>query len=228
MVKDDEREKKINRITKKIRQLDSICGSIYLPLILKKSLRYNELYRSVIKLNPKQPSGKPFVSRPSFDEHLGHLIKLKLVTKNEIGKQNVVYSLNKDALSVFSENPSDVVDIEEWINRINSMGTILEPFDAKSYYEKMSDARLEEEILKEIKEVFKVNLNELKSFINYDLKLQESESDSEFWRFVGNPLYRMLEKGLAENCRASERYKKKLFEKIQLLLDDQNSLGLEE
>jgi hypothetical protein len=228
MVKEDEREKKINRITKKICQLDDICGSIYLPLILNKSLRYNEFYRSVIKLNPKQPSGKPFVSRPSFDEHLGHLINLKLVTKKALGKQNVVYSLNKDALSIFSENPSGVKDIEEWINRINSMGTILEPFDAKRYYEKMSDARLEEQILKEIKEVLKVNLNELKSFINYDLKLHDSESDSEFWRFVGNPLYRMLEKGLAENCKASGRYKKKLFEKIQSLLDDQNSLGLEE
>ena len=59
---------------------------------------------------------------------------------------------------------------------------------------------------------------ELKQFVNYDLKLDKTKSDAEFWGLVGNPLYRMLEKSIVENCRESELYRKTLFEKIDILI----------
>jgi hypothetical protein len=224
MTEQANRNKKIDKITKKIRELDNICGSIYIILIASKSLRYNELYRSVIKLNPKQNSGKPFVSKPTFDEHLGHLIELNLILRKEIDKQNVVYSLNKDAMSIFSQNPEDDESIDEWINRINSFGKILEPFNAEKYYEKLTEKELGERIEVDLREVLKINLNELKAFVNYNLRIDEKESDAEFWRFVGNPLYRILEKNIAEKCRDSDRYRKTFFEKIKSLLDNASEI----
>ena len=50
------------------------------------------------------------------------------------------------------------------------------------------------------------------------VEIGKFESDAAFWKFVGNPSYRMQEKSIVEGCRASEVYKKKLFEKIDLLI----------
>jgi hypothetical protein len=79
---------------------------------------------------------------------------------------------------------------------------------------------LDEAIDKNLNTVLTQNLFELKTFINYDLKLDKSESDAVFWNFVGNPLYRMIEKSIVENCRNSEEYRKKLFEKIDALINE--------
>ncbi len=44
--------------------------------------------------------------------------------------------------------------------------------------------------------------------IKYDLKMDKDESNAAFWKFIGNPLYRMHEKAIAGKCRDSERYRK--------------------
>jgi hypothetical protein len=51
--------------------------------------------------------------------------------------------------------------------------------------------------------------------IDYDLKIDKLESDAGFWKFIGNPMYRMHERRLAEKCRESNRYKERLMEKIE-------------
>ena len=56
---------------------------------------------------------------------------------------------------------------------------------------------------------------ELKSIINYDLEISRFESDAAFWKFVGNPFYRMQEKSIVEDCRAIEEYKKKAKTTLQ-------------
>ena len=61
------------------------------------------------------------------------------------------------------------------------------------------------------------------NFINYDLELEKFESDAAFWKFVGNPIHRMREKSIVERCRASNEYKRKLFEKIDLLISELRS-----
>jgi len=53
--------------------------------------------------------------------------------------------------------------------------------------------------------------------INYDLKMDKDESNAAFWKFFGNPTYRMHEKTIANRCRDSQRYRKQLFEKMDTL-----------
>lgn len=211
---------KINdKINRKVTQLDDICKSIYLPLSLRKSLRYNELFRTVNKLNPTQKSGKDFISKPTFDGHLKHLIKSKLVMAKRKGKQNVTYSISKSELRVWKyvENVDFVEDIEEWIKRLH----LLDDFnriDKEEHYAKLTDNDLEKEVNRDLNSVLKANLSELKTYIKYELKIDVQESDNEFWTFFGNPLYRMLEKVIAENCRVSIRYRTMFFEKLDTML----------
>jgi len=58
-----------------------------------------------------------------------------------------------------------------------------------------------------------------KAFIEYDLKVEKFQGNADFWNFIGNPIYRNSEKSIAERCRASEEYRKLLFEKIDLLVN---------
>jgi len=55
--------------------------------------------------------------------------------------------------------------------------------------------------------------------LSQHVDLDKPERYAVFWNFVGNPLYRMLEKGIAEDCR-SEKYRKRLFEKIDALINE--------
>lgn len=61
------------------------------------------------------------------------------------------------------------------------------------------------------------------TLIGYDLKINKHESDTYFWKFVGNPLCRMHERTIAEKCRESDENKKKLFEKIENMLNELRS-----
>jgi hypothetical protein len=72
----------------------------------------------------------------------------------------------------------------------------------------------------DLNRVLTQNLFELKTFIDYDLKLDRPERDAVFWKIVGDPIYRILEKGIVENCRNSEKYQKTLFEKIDALINE--------
>lgn len=96
---------------------------------------------------------------------------------------------------------------------------LLKPVDTRDYVSKLSQNQLNEKTDKDLNWVLTQNLFELKTFINYDLKLDKTESDAVFWNFVGNPLYRMLEKSIAEDCRNSKEYREKLFEKIDGLIN---------
>ena len=63
-------------------------------------------------------------------------------------------------------------------------------------------------------------LDELKNYVKHDLRLDKQESGESFWKLIGDPLYRMLEKRIAVDCRANEAYKKRLFEKIDMLINE--------
>jgi hypothetical protein len=56
----------------------------------------------------------------------------------------------------------------------------------------------------------------LKAVVNYDLRIDEYESDTEFWEFIGNPLYRLLERSIAGKCRESKVYEEKFFDNPML------------
>lgn len=215
---EEEIDKINDKIFKKVTQLDDVCKSIYLPLSLRKSLRYNELFRTVNRLNPKQSSGKDYISKPTFDDHLKHLLKSKLVVAKRKGKQNVSYSISKSELQVWKNvEKVDSEDIEEWLKRLHILDDF-ERFDEEKYYAELNDNDLEKVVNQDLNRVLKANLSELKTYVKYELKIDAQVSDNEFWTFFGNPLYRMLEKVIAESCRLSIRYRTMFFEKLEILL----------
>jgi hypothetical protein len=76
--------------------------------------------------------------------------------------------LNKDAISVLSEDV-DSEDIEEWLKPLSD----LEVINPKEHYAKLTEKALDQEVSQDLNRVLETNLLELKSFVNYDLKIDE-------------------------------------------------------
>jgi DNA-binding HxlR family transcriptional regulator len=210
----DERDKKIDEILEKHRKLDDICREIFFTLHAYKRLRFNELHRRLKIFGTD-------ISKPALIDHLKHLRELKLVSRKHEDFQNVSYGLTDEIISVLGLSEEET---RERVERFLDDTVMPEefrgiPFDEKEYYRRLSAKELDEEVIKDLDGVITQNLFELKSFINYDLKLEKTQSDAEFWGLVGNPLYRMVEKRIVENCRESEIYRNMLFEKIDFLID---------
>lgn len=220
-MRQDGRSKEIKRFSKLAVGMDDVCANIYIIMIGKKKLFVNELFRALERLGIR-------VSKSTFLIHLGHLEKQKLIRRKPEGVQNVAIILNED--NPIEKNHAETVkrwldSLENWQTRgwkrtVDGLPppTRSKPFDAKEFYDKMSEQALEREIERDIQEALLGNLYELKAIVGYDLELDskdfKKESDADFWKFIGNPLYRLFEKSVAENCRISERYRKKFFEKI--------------
>ena len=74
-------------------ELDETCEKIIDALIIEdvyihNKLRYNQVFRKITKLIK--------ISKPTFTDHLRHLIKKKMVIRNKAGKQEVYLYLNHD------------------------------------------------------------------------------------------------------------------------------------
>ena len=209
-----ERDKKIDEILEKHRKLDDICREIFFTLHAYKRLRFNELHRRLKIFGTD-------ISKPALIDHLKHLRELELISRKHEDFQNVSYGLTDELISVLGLSEEETRErIERFLDDSDMPEEFRSiPFDEKEYYRRLSAKELDEEVIKDLDGVITQNLFELKSFINYDLKLEKTQSDAEFWGLVGNPLYRMLEKSLVENCRESEVYRKALFEKIDFLVD---------
>lgn len=90
-------------------------------------------------------------------------------------------------------------------------------FDRKEYFKKLTDKQIDKIVSDDLSNALGRNLHELKNFVEYDLNLDKFDSASAFWKLVGNPIYRMHEKSIVEECRDSSRYKEKLFSKIEVM-----------
>lgn len=206
----------MKRFSKAMTGMDDVCANIYVILIGKKSLRINELYRALSVL-----AGK--ISKETLYIHLKHLEKEGFIKREIVGKQNVSWVLNK-------EHPVEkhhAETVERWIDSLKNWQSKkslphlksglpprprwkpLTEKEEKEHYEKLPEHQLDSEIDADIREALLANLYELKCLVDYDLK-----SDSDFWKIIGNPLYKLFEKSVAENCRVSDRYRKKFLEKI--------------
>jgi len=208
---DSVRDQKIDELIRKHKELDDMCVEIFFTLMAYKRLRFNQLHRYLKMFGTD-------ISKPSLIDHLNHLKKQKLISRKR-EDQNVSYGL-ADEIDTLLNVPEE--DIREWFENVIDGKNLLKefrllPFDAEEYYSKLSGKQLDEAIDKNLNTVLAHNLFELKTFINYDLKLDRPETDAVFWQFVGNPLYRMMEKGIVQDCRNSERYRIRLFEKIDAL-----------
>lgn len=217
---EERRSKEIKRFSKLAIGMDDVCANIYVILIGTKRLRVNELYRALCRLGMR-------ISKETLYIHLNHLRKQDLILREKEGKQKVAWTLNENH-PIEKAHAEDVRKyVERWVESLGHWKETrsgLPPpprgkrFDAKESYEQMPEHILEREIDRDIQEALLGNLFELKAVVDYDLNLEnkdfKSESDADFWKFIGNPLYRLFEKAVAQNCRVSDRYRKKFFEKI--------------
>jgi len=213
---DDARNKRIDELSMVGFELDDICSEIWLTLIAYKRLRFNDLHRSLKMFGTD-------ISKPTLLEHLKHLVEQKLIERKEEGFQNVSYGLTEEICSLLHVSQED---IKEWFDDLEKANERLPPhlrlmkFDAKEFYDKMPETEIEREIDRDLNYTLVLNLHELKNFVQYDLKIDKKESDADFWKLVGNPFYRIHEKSIAEKCRDSEKYRKKLFEKMDILINE--------
>ena len=212
---DSVHDQKIDEILKKHAQLDDVCREIFLTLWAYKRLRFNELHRYLKKFGTS-------ISKPALIDHLNHLSRKKLISRRREGFQNVSYGLASDVDSLLNPPIDGTKELVEMSVEEERLPKWLrsQPFDEKEYYSSLSEKEMEKEIDKDIRTVMTHNLFELKTFINYDLKLDRPESDAIFWSFVGKPLYRMKEEDIVRACRNSEDYRKKLFKKIDALVSE--------
>jgi DNA-binding HxlR family transcriptional regulator len=212
---DSVRDQKIDEILEKHRKLDDTCIEIFFTLQAYRRLRFNELHRYLKMFGTD-------ISKQSLLEHLGHLKEQGLISRKE-AFQNVSYGLTDEVNSLL-DFPEE--EMKKWVENFVDGRNLpedlrpLKQFDVKKYYNRLSEKQIEEMINKDLNTVLSQNLFELMTFISYDLKLDRPESHAVFWNFVGNPLYRMLERSIVETCRHSEEYRKKLFEKIDALINE--------
>lgn len=217
-IDDAAKNKRIDELSMKSFELDDICKEIWLTLLAKERLRFSELHRSLKKLGTD-------ISKPSLLEHLDHLIKQKLIMRKVEGFQNVSYGLTEEIYSLIHVSPEDMAEWLEVLENDEGLPAKLRSikFDMNAYYRKMTEKQLDQETDRELDDTLALGLFELKNLISYDLKIDKKESDADFWKFIGNPLYRMHERSVAEKCRESDRYKERLFEKIETLINELRS-----
>ncbi len=217
-IDDGIKNKYFDEISEGKSSLDDICHEIFFTLIAYKKLRRNELLRTLKKYGLK-------ISSPTLKEHLDHLIEKKLIEREQKDVQKVTYGLVKEIEDLVHPSHEEIV---EWFNEFHDESKIPKQFQSlkitqKELYSRFSDKQIDKQTNDDLADTLSLNLHELKTFIGYDLKLGRFDSDKAFWTFVGNPLYRMHEKNIVEKCRSSDRYKKMLFEKIAILIDELRS-----
>jgi len=210
---DAARDRKIDELSMKALKLDDVCHEIFLTLLAKKRLRFNELHRQLKKFGTD-------VSKPTLNDHLKHLSTQKLIKRRREGAR-VSYGLTEEISELLDVSE----DVARWINALEKSGRFkeLRPYKWNEYYGKLTEKQLDQAIDRDLRDTLSLTLFELKTFINYDLKIDKHESNAAFWNFVGNPLYRMHERGIVEKCRESDEYRKRLFEKMEALIKELRS-----
>jgi DNA-binding HxlR family transcriptional regulator len=107
--------------------LDGKCITILKTLITHgKELRFNELHRRVLKVDSK-------FSKPTFLEHLNHLMKNKYVVRKRRAKQNVTYRFNYEKFESLDSFVRYQQHIDEWLGEkegrlstlMSNLGTVL-------------------------------------------------------------------------------------------------------
>lgn len=208
-----EKDKKSEELLAKHSALDENCKDIFFALLVYKGLRHNKIMNALKQLNTP-------MSRPTLDTHLKHLVESGLV-ECKTAFQSSEYSLIKDIYELMRPLNFDEIkahlelekenekNLPEGLRRLNISG--------KEFYASFSDERIDKMVNTDIEYLFVENILELKELVDYELNLEEFDSNDVFWKLVGNPMYRMHEKSIAQKCRDCHLYKEKLFSKIDAM-----------
>jgi len=179
------------------RELDEYCLNIVRVLLLGfKKFRFNDLYRT---LNSKIGFK---LSKPTFSDHLKHLLDKELVIRKVEGIQKVTYIFNyqkfKDlADAVKNQESTDELDVQQ--KKFNSLS-------------------LEEQIQQIVYSTIAISLTSLRLEI-----LNTLEPSRQLIRnlqlMVNSRAHHIYEKWLLENCSANKEYGQKALEKTTYFRD---------
>lgn len=184
--------------------IDEYCLSILRVLLLGfQKFRFNELYKKVGNMGKK-------MSKPTFSDHIKHLMKRGLVIRKVEGKQNVTYMFNYEKFIDLSETIKTQESFEELLNQ-------------QKYFNSLT---IDEQVKQVILLMIERNLQQLR------LKVLNAIDPSK--QFVRNLQLMMVsrtidlyEKWLLDNCSANKEYGEKVLEKITNLKNKFKSIPLE-
>ena len=198
--------------------LDETCNKILRALLEERPLRFTEIQKYIAKMYGIT------LTKKVLSKHLKHMTEKNLIKRGEPAFQTVEYSLSEPFKKVIH------VPEDELRAFLDARGDNRFPpelrdikFDEKEEYKNMSVEEIDNETDKSLHDILSLNLWELKLSIENSLQLKDKESDEAFWAFFANPIYRINEKEEARKCQYNEEYKKALFEKIDLLINQLRS-----
>jgi DNA-binding HxlR family transcriptional regulator len=204
------KDKKSEDLLAKHEALDDNCKEIFFTLLVYGSLRHNKLMSFLKQLDIK-------ISRPTLDTHLKHLLESGLV-ECKTAFQSSEYKLTSDIYELM--RPLNLEEIKQHLEREKEEEKKLPKglqrlnITREELYATFSDEKINDLVEKDVEYLLVSNLLELKEVVIFDLN-HKFDSNEVFWKLIGNPMYRMLEKSIANKCRDCPRYKEKLFNKVQ-------------
>lgn len=181
-------------------ETDEYCLNIARVLLLSFGwLRFNELFRKVNEMGAT-------MSKPTFSEHLNHLVEKKLVIRKVEGKQQVSYFFNWKRFKVKPEDVKELAKEEE-------------PEEVMLANKKHFNSLPVDEQVKEILlSMFEKSIRELQLDV-----LSAINPDHQFFHNLDKMTNRQaidpLWEALLENCSKDKDYANQVLEKIALSRD---------
>jgi DNA-binding HxlR family transcriptional regulator len=212
---DEKGEDKRDLIDVALEELDRTCFSILSVLLEDKTLRFKELQNAIIKISNLRLTNK------ILSKHLKHLVDKGLVKRTEEGFQEVTYSLSDRFKALTQLSPEEIKKYLE-LEFDENLPPQLRAYriNEKDRMNKLSLEDFDKETDRDLHDILSLNLWEFKLSVEDDLELKKGESDDSFYKFLGKPMYRIRVERVSEKCRYSDEYKKMLFDKIDLLIDN--------
>jgi hypothetical protein len=143
-------------------------------------------------------------------------MRKKLVKRSKRGIQNVSYVLT-EGLDAFEKSEN----MKRWIDHTIGWKEVKgkeQDFEMlKRQYGKFTEEYLDRTIERDLSYFLLNVLFELDTLVSYSLEAR-NEKNEDFWKFVGNPLYRLFQRSFVDNCRASPEYRKRFYEKLDSMI----------
>ena len=198
--------------------LDDICNRILRVLLEDKTLRFSELQNALTKMYGNEITNKV------LSKHLKHLEGKNLVKRTEQDFQYVTYALGDKFRNVV-RLPIDDVKMYLGIGQDEGLPPELQllKITRKEFLDSLTETEIDRETDRDLHDIMSLNFWELKIAIDNDLLLKEGENDDSFWLYFVKPTYRIQLERASEKCRHNCEYKKALFEKIDLLINQLRS-----
>jgi len=173
--------------------MDETCYHIFSVLLIRNSLRFNELHKTLNELGVK-------MSKPTLSDHLKHLLKKKIVVRTVEEAQNVTYKINQKEFEKFEGF------IENATKRLREVEK-----EKETLYSLPPDEQLEEVI--RLNAVYK--LDEIKTRINYSL--YKKMDDGLLLMSFKSDYFKRGELWVIDKCINDEAYRSLVLKKIEEL-----------